>query len=100
MWVRPSTILLGKLEKRESDGILLSHSFTVCGGGRVLPRQLPEREQDGQLVVELLELIKSAEDELGLVVTFPQEPHHIRLQEHSHAVTTVTGYITTGTTMR
>lgn len=49
------------------------------GGGDALPRQLPEGEEDGEFVVELLKLIKSAEDKLRLILTFPQDPHHVRL---------------------
>lgn len=44
-----------------------------------LPGQLPQGEEDAELVVELLELVKGAEDELGLLVTFSEEPHHVRL---------------------
>lgn len=54
----------------------------------VLPGQLPEGEQNAEFVVQLLELIKSAEDELRLSVTFPLEPHHVRLQggeSHVHS---------------
>lgn len=48
-----------------------------------VPRQLPQREQDAELVVELLKLIEGAEDKLWLLVTFSQEPHHVRLHEDS-----------------
>lgn len=58
---------------------LMQPDFKTAELGDALPRQLPEREEDGEFVVELLELIESAEDKLGLVLTFPQEPHHIRL---------------------
>lgn len=44
-----------------------------------LPWQLPEREEDSQFIVELLKLVKSAEDKLWLILTFPQESHHIDL---------------------
>jgi len=49
------------------------------------PGQLPEGEEDAQLAVELLELIKSAENKLGLALSLSQEPHHIGLQgERDH----------------
>lgn len=57
-----------------------SEQAEVHSWGDALPRQLPEREQDGQFVVELLKLIKSAKHKLGLRLTFPQEPHYICLQ--------------------
>ncbi len=44
-----------------------------------LPRQLPEGEDNSEFVVELLKLIKSAENKLRLILAFPHDPHHIRL---------------------
>lgn len=48
-----------------------------CGG---LPGQLPQGEEDAELVVELLKLVKGAKDELRLLVTFSEEPDHVRLR--------------------
>lgn len=42
--------------------------------------------------MELLELIESAEDELGLGLAFPQEPHHVRLWGEDN-LSTLTVYI-------
>lgn len=47
--------------------------------GEMLPRQLPEREHNGQFVVELLKLVERAEDKLSLVLAFPHNPHHVGL---------------------
>ena len=52
-----------------------------------LPWQLPEGEDDGEFVVELLKLIKSAEDKLRLILTFPQDPHHVRLHREDREET-------------
>lgn len=49
------------------------------------PWKLPEGEQYGQFVVELLKLIKSAEDKLRLVLTFPHDPYDVRLQRRRAA---------------
>lgn len=50
--------------------------------------------------MELLEFIKSAEDKLGLILTFPQDPHHIRLyredregDSHASGVSTFPVYV-------
>lgn len=57
-------------------------SVCVC---LCVPWQLPQREEDAELVVELLELIEGAEEKLGLALPLAQEPHHIRLQEEEGA---------------
>ena len=46
----------------------------------VSPGQLPEGEEDGEFAVELLELVKSAKNKLGLALSLSQEPHHIGLE--------------------
>lgn len=50
------------------------------------PRQLPQRKQDAQLVVQLQEVIKSPEDELRLGLSFSLKPDHVRLQGHVHTL--------------
>lgn len=44
-----------------------------------LPWELPQRKEDGQLVVQLLEFIESAEDKLRITLALPEDSHHIDL---------------------